>query len=182
LTQRPFGFKTWCQYFPGSWRAAFAAAGAILLATWVAVSVAPAASPAAEGAVLRVSGGKTTRLVSLTGDTFALSWRHSVELTEWRETFVVLPDGRISLALSEYASAGAGLPDRLQKGERFRSGGGRMRISGQHVVLKELKVLLSNVSGHVLWAGERRFDLNALFGEGPITIRVDTSRKKERER
>ncbi len=173
MTRGGFGIKTWCHYRAGSRRSGFPAAGTILLALWVAVSAAHAAPPKAEVAVLRVSGGKITRLVPLAGNSFTLSWRHSVELTEWRETFVVEPDGRISLALSEYSSAGAGLPDRLQEGERFQFAGGRMRISGQHVVLEELRILLSNVSGHVLWAGGERIDLNALFGEGPITIRVE---------
>ena len=98
---------------------------------------------------------------------------HSVEKTEWRETYAVDREGKIVLTASDFASAGAGLPDRVGPGETFRAHGGRMRIEGRCLPIQELRVRLSEVSHHVLRIGNRNIDLNALFGECVVSIRVE---------
>ncbi|HEX6593788.1 MAG TPA: DUF1850 domain-containing protein [Bacillota bacterium] len=40
-----------------------------------------------------------------------IGWRHSVELTLWKETYHVLPNGDLSLQSTIYESYGAGTPD-----------------------------------------------------------------------
>ncbi len=124
----------------------------------------------ARGWELAVDGAGASRKFPLPGGTFELSWIHSVELTEWRERYAVARTGEIVLVASEFASGGAGLPYAVREGETFRSKGGRMRIEGRNVRMRELKVRLSDVSHHVLWVGEKRVDLNAAFGEGVVTI------------
>ncbi|MGE5247684.1 MAG: DUF1850 domain-containing protein [Verrucomicrobiota bacterium] len=141
------------------WSAALA--GILLAGTFPAV---------AGGWELAVDGAGASRKFPLPGGTFELSWIHSVELTEWRESYAVTRTGEIVLVASEFASGGAGLPDTVRNGETFRSEGGRMRIEGRNVRVRELKVRLSDVSHHVLWLGEQRVDLNAAFGEGVVTI------------
>jgi hypothetical protein len=139
---------------------------------WIA-AMAWAAASFAGGFTLRIDGaGKSVRL-PIPCNVFDLSWVHSVERTEWRETYTVGPGGEILLTASTFESAGAGLPDRLADGEVFRLEGGKMRIEGRRVPVADLRVRLSDVSPHVLHLGERAVDLNSAFGEGVVTIRVE---------
>jgi|GEM_PF-991025 len=130
-----------------------------------------AAGSFAGGFTLRVDGAAKSVRFSLPGNVFGLSWTHSVELTQWRESYAIGPGGEIVLTASAFASAGAGLPDRLADGEVFRRKDGTMRIEGRRVPVGDLRVRLSDVSPHVLHVGERAVDLNSLFGEGVVTIR-----------
>ncbi len=96
-----------------------------------------------------------------------------MERTEWSETFSVDPSGTISLAASEFESAGAGLPGIPNGGEVVRLADGKMRLTGSRLAVENLQVQLSNISRHYLHAGNRVIDLNAVFGEGVITIRAE---------
>lgn len=150
------------------------ASGFLLVAAmaWAAVSF-------AGGFTLRIDGAAKSVHFPLPGDVFDLSWKHSVERTEWRETYTVGPGGAIFLTASAFASAGAGMPDRLAEGEVFRLEDGTMRIEGRRVSVADLRVRLSDLSPHVLHVGEKAIDLNSIFGEGVVTIRVaqEQSRK-----
>ncbi len=139
---------------------------------WVA-AMAWAAVSFAGGFTLRVDGAAKSVRFPLPGNVFELSWAHSVERTEWRETYSVGPCGVILLTASTFESAGAGLPDRLADGEVFRLKGGKMRIEGRRVPVGDLRVRLSDISPHVLHVGGRAVDLNSVFGEGVVTIRVE---------
>jgi hypothetical protein len=152
-----------------------AAASAILwfaAMAWTAVSF-------AGGFTLRVDGAAKSVRFPLPRNVFDLSWKHSVERTEWRETYTVGPGGEILLTTSTFESAGAGLPDRLGDGEIFRLEDGKMRIVGRRVPTGELRIRLSDVSRHVLYVGERAVDLNSVFGEGVVTIRVEKEQQRK---
>lgn len=123
--------------------------------------------PSLRGAA-ETAGGRELRV----DGPFELSWVHSVERTEWREAFEVDGVGRIVLVASDFASGGAGLPDRVGEGGRFLLKDGRMRIEGKGLPLGELRVRLSPESHHILRADGRTVDLNDAFGEGVITIRA----------
>jgi len=139
---------------------------------WAAVSF-------AGGFSLRIDGAAKSVRFPLPGNTFELSWAHSVERTEWRETYTVGPGGEILLTASTFESAGAGLPDRLTDGAVFRLEDGKMRIEGQRVPIGDLRVRLSDVSPHLLHLGERAVDLNSVFGEGVVTIRVEQEQTRK---
>jgi hypothetical protein len=124
------------------------------------------------GFTLTVDGGGRSLRFPLPGDEFSLSWTHSVELTEWRDTYTVAPGGAIFLTASTFASAGAGLPDRLGDGEAYRLEDGAMRIEGRRVPVGDLRMRLSAPSPHFLRVGGRVIDLVSIFGEGVVTIRV----------
>jgi hypothetical protein len=130
------------------------------------------ASPAGAWELVVSGEGRELR-IPLPADRFELSWVHSVERTEWRETYAVERSRGIVLVASEFLSSGAGLPDRVGEGETFRMKDGRMRVEGRDVAVGEFTVRLSDVSRHNLWAGSRRVDLNAAFGEGVVTIRAE---------
>ncbi len=129
------------------------------------------------GERILISGRTGQRVFVLSGNTFDLSWIHSVERTEWRETYSVGPSGTISLAVSEFESAGAGLPGMPNGPEVVRLEGGKMRLSGSRLFLRDLHVQLSDLSHHYLRTGSRVVDLNAVFGEGIITIQAEKTQK-----
>lgn len=145
---------------------------------WIAAIVWAAVSFAG-GFTLRVDGAAKSVRFPLPCDVFDLSWKHSVERTEWRETYTVGPGGEILLTASTFESAGAGLPDRLADGEVFRLEGGTLRIEGRRVPIADLRVRLSDVSPHLLRVGERAVDLNSVFGEGVVTIRVEREKTRK---
>lgn len=138
-----------------------------LLATLSAVAL---SAPSAWGLELAVAGGGKSIPFPIPDGRFELSWIHSVERTEWRETFRVDRVGNILRVASEFASAGAGLPDRVGEGETFRMANGKMRLEGGNVAVGALRVRLSDVSRHYLRVGGVRVDLNEAFGDGVVTI------------
>jgi hypothetical protein len=127
----------------------------------------------ARGWDLSVAGGGASLRFPLPAGTFELSWIHSVERTEWRETYTVDRTGEIVLVASEFSSGGAGLPERVGEGETFSLKDGRMRIEGRNLRIGDLRIRLSGVSRHFLWVAGRRVDLNARFGEGVVTIHAE---------
>jgi len=140
----------------------------------------PAAGEA--GGRILVSGPLGSQAVDLPDNIFVLSWIHSVERTPWRETFAVAPSGEITLTVSEFESAGAGLPGMPNGKETVRLAGRTMRLTGSGLAVWDLQVQSSDLSHHRLRAGNRVFDLNAVFGEGIITIRaVPPQRRKQDE-
>jgi len=153
-----------------------AASGFLLVATMACAVVSVAG-----GFTLQVDGATKSVRFPLPGNIFGLSWTHSVERTVWRETFAVGPGEEIVLTASTYESAGAGLPDRLADGEAYRLEDGTMRIEGRHIPIGDLRLRLSDLSPHSLHAGERAVDLNSLFGEGVVTIRVEEEQSRKGE-
>jgi hypothetical protein len=143
----------------------------IVAMTWGAVSF-------AGGFALQVDGEAKSLRIPLPCNVFDLSWKHSVERTEWRDTYTVGPGGEILLTASTFESAGAGLPDRLADGEVFRLEGGTMRIEGRRIPIADLRVRLSDLSPHVLHAGGKDIDLNSIFGEGVVAIRVEQEQSR----
>jgi len=130
-------------------------------------------SAAQAGERILVSGPAGRQSLDLPKSRFQLFWIHSVERTEWRETFSVDPSGAISLVASEFESGGAGLPGMPNAGEVVRLADGKMRLTGSGFAVRDLQVHLSDISRHYLRAEDRVIDLNAVFGEGIITIRAE---------
>lgn len=137
-----------------------------------ALAVLALTAPAGHAAqCLEVKSAALSRCFPLHRARFELSWIHSVERTEWRETYVV-ERSAIVLTASAFSSGGAGLPDRLAPGETLRNDHGVLRIEHRHLRIGELRIRLSPVSHHVLHVNGRDLDLNTIFGEGAVTLRV----------
>jgi len=125
-----------------------------------------------------VAGPAGRQSFDLPDNRFQLSWIHSVERTEWRETFSVA-SGEISLVASEFESGGAGFPGLPNGGEVVRLADGKMRLTGSRLSVRDLRVQLSDLSRHYLRTEDRVIDLNAVFGEGAITIRVENPNRRK---
>jgi hypothetical protein len=148
-------------------------AGFLLLAAVGGLLPLAGVPASARGWELSVAGGGARQRFPLPAGAFELSWIHSVERTEWRETYVVDRAGDIVLVASEFSSGGAGLPETVGEGETFSLKDGKMRIAGRDVRIGDLRIALSDVSRHFLWVAGRRVDLNERFGEGVVTIHAE---------
>ena len=153
--------------------------GSVRIALLALLLCLPAAATAGER--IQVSGPAGTSAFDLPNGRFTLSWIHSVERTEWRETFAVDSGGRISLVVSEFESAGAGLPGMPNAGEVVRLEDGKMRLTGSGLSVQVLRVRLSDLSHHSLHTEDRVIDLNAMFGEGIVTIRAISSKRRRHD-
>ncbi len=103
---------------------------------------------------------------------FAVTWEHSVEHFQWRETYQVTPTGRLRLLRSATKGYGAGTPDRQQKGAGFRMQEGWLVNEPVGLELDALPISLSALAPHWLESGALRLSLLEIAGEQAIILRV----------
>lgn len=78
--------------------------------------------PVQSGFLLTNLEGKTYHFFPWEGDTLAVGWRHSVELTPWKEIYFINDDHSLSFKSTAYQSYGAGTPDTEGKVEFLPNG------------------------------------------------------------
>jgi len=129
------------------------------------------------GLEVRESGG-TGRVVWLKrvapGDTFTLSFIHSVEKSEVTDYFRIDDDHRIILYQTEFGSLNTGLPAVVSEGEVFERTDRGFRLSGLRRVLPEIQLQVSEAYGGTLAIGGTAVSLPALAGNG--LLRISTRR------
>ena len=127
------------------------------------------------GLEVRESGG-TGRVVWLKrvapGDTFTLSFIHSVEKSEVTDYFRIDDDHRIILYQTEFGSLNTGLPAVVSEGEVFERTDRGFRLSGLRRVLPEIQLQVSEAYGGTLETGGTVVSLPALAGSGLLRISV----------
>ena len=127
------------------------------------------------GLEVRESGG-TGRVVWLKrvapGDTFTLSFIHSVERSEVTDYFRIDDDHRIILYQTEFGSLNTGLPAVVSEGEVFERTDRGFRLSGLRRVLPEIQLQVSEAYGGTLETGGTVVSLPALAGSGLLRISV----------
>ena len=126
---------------------------------------------------VRESGG-TGRVVFLTrvapGDTFTLSFVHSVEKSEVTDYFRIDDDHRIILYQTEFGSLNTGLPAVVSEGEIFERTDRGFRLSNLDRVLPEILLWVHRDYGGTLAIGKAVVFLPALAGNG--LLRISTRR------
>jgi hypothetical protein len=124
--------------------------------------------------VLRLDDQRRAKTVLLVradpGDTFVLSYVHSVERSPVRDYFQIDGDGRLTLYRTEFQSSNAGLPSRLAPGETLVRRNGNFRISGRRLVLDEVSFWVGEAYGNALFINEASYDLPALAGDALLKI------------
>ncbi len=106
------------------------------------------------------------------GDTFTLSFVHSVEKSDVTDYFRIDGDYRIILYQTEFRSLNTGLPAVVSEGEVFERTDGGFRLSGLRRVLPVIMLQVSAAYGGTLvMKGEEVF-LPALAGDGPLRISI----------
>ena len=126
---------------------------------------------------VRESGG-TGGVVFLTGvapgDTFTLSFIHSVEKSEVTDYFRIDDDHRIILYQTEFGSLNTGLPAVVSEGEVFERTDRGFRLSNLRRVLPEIQLWVHRDYGGTLAIGKAVVSLPDLAGNG--LIRISTRR------
>jgi hypothetical protein len=124
---------------------------------------------------VRQSGG-AWRVVFLTrvapGDTFTLSFIHSVEKSEVTDYFRIDDAYRIILYQTEFGSLNTGLPAVVSEGEIFERTERGFRLSNLNRVLPEIQLQVSEAYGGTLATGGAVVSLPALAGSGLLRISV----------
>ncbi len=105
------------------------------------------------------------------GEGFTVTWEHSVEHFQWRETFQITADGRVRLLRSSTQGYGAGTPDRQREGGSFRIEQGWLVYEPVGLELEALPISLSPLSPHWLESGAVRLSLLEIAGEQAILLR-----------
>ncbi len=133
--------------------------------------------------VLKVEALREGRTVLLVpagpGDTFALSFIHSVERSVVRDFFRIDEEGRLVLYGTEFSSSNAGLPSSLAPGETLTRGEGVFRISGMHRVMEEVSLWVGEASDNRLTIHGVDHDLPGMAGEALLRVRAGTSSAAE---
>jgi hypothetical protein len=129
------------------------------------------------GLEVRESGG-TGRVVLLKrvapGDTFTLSFVHSVEKSEVTDYFRIDDDHRIILYQTEFGSLNTGLPAVVSGGEVFERTDRGFRLSNLNRVLPEIHLWVHEDYGGSFAMDGRVVSLPALAGNG--LLRISTRR------
>jgi len=146
------------------WASAIAAL-ALLAASWV-----PFHALEVEGAG---GSGKAVFVKRVApGDTFTLSFVHSVEKSDVTDYFRIDGDCRIILYQTEFRSLNTGLPAVVSGGETFERTEGGFRLSGLARILPEIHVQVSAAYGGTLAVKGETVSLPALAGDGPVRISI----------
>jgi hypothetical protein len=106
------------------------------------------------------------------GDTFTLSFVHSVEKSDVTDYFRIDDGHRIILYQSEFRSLNTGLPAVVSGGEVFERTERGFRLSNIRRVLPEIRLQVSAAWGGTLAVGGRVISLPSLAGDGPVRISV----------
>jgi hypothetical protein len=106
------------------------------------------------------------------GDTFSLSFVHSVEKSNVTDYFRIDGEYRIILYQTEFRSLNTGLPAVVSEGEFFERTDGGFRLSGLKRILPEMTVQVSAAYGGTLAMEGEVVSLPALTGDGPVRISI----------
>ena len=106
------------------------------------------------------------------GDTFSLSFVHSVEKSDVTDYFRIDGDYRIILYQTEFSSLNTGLPAVVSEGEVFERTETGFRVSSLRRVLPEIRLQVSAAYGGTLAVEGSDIYLPALAGDGPLLISV----------
>jgi len=128
--------------------------------------------------VLRVEavreGGTVLLVPAESGDTFVLSYVHSVERSVVRDFFRIDEGGRLVLYGTEFHSSNTGLPSALGPGETLSWSDGAFRISGMQRVMDEVSLWVGEAYGNRLTIHGVDHDLPRLAGETLLRVRAGT--------
>ena len=146
------------------WASAIAAL-ALLAASWVPFHALEVTGAGGSGKAVFVKRVEP-------GDTFTLSFVHSVEKSDVTDYFRIDGDYRIILYQTEFHSLNTGLPAVVSEGEVFERTGGGYRLSSLARILPEIHLQVSAAYGGTLAVKGEEVSLPALAGDGLLRISI----------
>ncbi|MGY0691957.1 DUF1850 domain-containing protein [Virgibacillus sp. FSP13] len=87
-----------------------------------------------------------------------IGWRHSVELTPWKETYAVTNSGELTFQSTTYKSYGAGTPDTSGKVEFLENG--FVRVTGIKRTIPYYSLYYVPMSNYYLEHKDKRYPLS----------------------
>ncbi len=107
------------------------------------------------------------------GETFTLSYRHSVTQGRVTGIFEVEADGRLLVKETTFGSPGPGLPD-PRPGEAYEISGGQIRYRGSGQRLEEVSVFVHPFTEHAIHVRGKSLNLSQAVPPGALVkIRVE---------
>jgi len=106
---------------------------------------------------LLIMGEEETLYVSSTTEEITIGWSHSVELTSWEETYLVVEKGNLSLDSTVFKSYGAGTPDTEGIIELLPNG--FIRVTGIERVIPNYSLMYVPISDYYVKINEEKIML-----------------------
>ncbi len=106
------------------------------------------------------------------GQTFALGYRHSVELSMVWDFFLIDGDYRLMLYETHFDSSNAGLPSVISEGEKLILEPDRIRITNRKIVFFSLQLWVNKNSLNTMEINSIRLSLPDLAGDQLVQIRL----------
>ncbi len=106
------------------------------------------------------------------GQTLALGYRHSVELSMVWDFFLVDGEYRLVLYETQFDSSNAGLPSVINAGEKLILEPDVIRITNRNIVIPSLQLWVNKNSLNTLKMNSIRLSLAELAGDQLLDIRI----------
>ncbi|HLR51387.1 MAG TPA: DUF1850 domain-containing protein [Candidatus Avamphibacillus sp.] len=114
--------------------------------------------PVQAGILLSNEKGDIFHFIPWDSEEIIIGWRHSVELTPWKETYRITQDGDFSFESTTYQSYGAGTPD-TDGNVEFLSDG-FIRVTGIERTISHYSLFYVPISKYYVADGPKKYTLS----------------------
>lgn len=129
----------------------------ILIILFILVGTGTLFVPIQSGFLLIMGDGEETLYVSSKTKEVTIGWSHSVELTPWEETYLVVEKGNLSLDSTVFMSYGAGTPDTEGIVELLPNG--FMHVTGIERIIPNYSLMYVPISDYYIKINEEKIML-----------------------
>lgn len=116
--------------------------------------------PVQSGILLTNEKKDHIHFIPFDGNTLSIGWTHSVELTPWKETYDIHPDGSLSFSSTLYQSYGAGTPDTDGTVELLADG--FIQVTGIERTIPYYSLYYIPISEYYLELDSKKYELSRL--------------------
>lgn len=114
--------------------------------------------PVQSGILLTDERGKPFIFLPWDSDELTIGWKHSVELTPWKETYQITDEGNFSFWSTLYQSYGAGTPD-VEGNVKFLQNG-YVKVTGIERDISYYSLFYAAVSEYYLEDNKKQYPLS----------------------
>ena len=114
--------------------------------------------PVQSGFLLTDGNGKPFYFIRDDTKQIIVGWRHSVELTPWKETYLVMDNGKFSLESTTYKSYGAGTPQ--SEGTTELLSDGTIQVTGVERILPYYSLFYIPISQYYVEVNGENYQLS----------------------
>ncbi|UJL45551.1 DUF1850 domain-containing protein [Virgibacillus sp. NKC19-16] len=136
---------------------------AILIFTILLIGIGVMVMPIQSGILLTDREGEPFYFLPWDSDEITIGWRHSVELTPWKETYRITDEGSLSFKSTLYQSYGAGTPD--VEGEVDFLENGFIQVTDIERKIAYYSLYYVSISQYYLEENEKKYPLSQYVPE-----------------